>query len=107
MHDPDGGHWEAVKWIQRYIKDTIDVGLVFGKDTTGKKECIRYVDSDYASDLDKCRSIMGYVYTLSQAPVSWRFILQSIVILSAMETEYMAMTEAMRRQFGFKGRLTT
>ena len=36
MHDPDRGHWEAVKWISRYIKGTVDVGLVFKKDTDGK-----------------------------------------------------------------------
>ena len=36
MHDPGRGHWEAVKWILRYIKGTIDVGLVFKKDSTGK-----------------------------------------------------------------------
>ena len=35
------------------IKGTIDLGLVFEKDSTGKKECIRYVDSDNAGDLDK------------------------------------------------------
>jgi len=48
MHDPSRGHWEAVKWILRYIKGTIDVCFVFKKDVTGKQECIRYVDSDYA-----------------------------------------------------------
>ena len=26
MHDPEQGYWEAVKWILRYIKGTIDVG---------------------------------------------------------------------------------
>ena len=35
MYDPRGGHWEAVKLILRYIKGTIDVGLVFEKDTMG------------------------------------------------------------------------
>ena len=39
---------------------------------------------------------MGYVFTLSQAPVSWRFTLQSTVALSTMEAEYMAMTETMK-----------
>ena len=31
MHDLGRGHCEAVKWILRYIKDTIDIGLVFKK----------------------------------------------------------------------------
>jgi len=61
-----------VKWILQYIKGTIDIGLVFKKDVAGKQEYIRYVDSDHARDLDKRRSTTGYVFTLSQAPVSWR-----------------------------------
>ena len=47
MHDPGRSHWETVKWILRYIKDIISIDLVFEKDSTGKKECIGYVDSDY------------------------------------------------------------
>ena len=66
MHDPGRGHWEAVKWVLRYIKGTIDVGLIFEKDFTGKQECIGYIDSDYAGDLDKRRSDNGVcVYTVS------------------------------------------
>ena len=70
--------------VLRYIKCTIDVGLVFEKDSTGKQEYVGYVDSDYAGDLDKRRSTTGYVFTLSQAPVSWRSILQSTVKLSTI-----------------------
>ena len=40
------------------------------KDSTGKQERVGYVDSDYAGDLDKRRSTMGYVFTMSQALVS-------------------------------------
>jgi len=50
----------------------------------GKKECDGHVDSDYAGDLDKHRSMMGYVFTLAQASVSWHFILQSTVTLSSI-----------------------
>jgi len=53
MHDPGRGHWEAVKWILRYTKGTIDIDLVFKK-YVGQQDCIGYVDSDYAGDLDKC-----------------------------------------------------
>ena len=71
----------------RYIKGSIDICLVFKKDVTGKQECIRYVDSDYTRDLDKRRSTTGYVFTLSQSPISWCSTLHSIVALSTMEAE--------------------
>ena len=51
MHDPDKGHWEAVRWILRY-KDTVNVVLVFEKDDYDKQECTYYMDSNYAGDLD-------------------------------------------------------
>ena len=70
MHDPSKGHWEAVKWVLRYIKGTIDVGLVFEKDSTSKQDCVGYVDSNYAGDLEKPRSTTRYVFTLSQVSVS-------------------------------------
>ena len=76
---------------------TIDVSLVFEKDSIGKQECVGYVDSDYAGDIDKRRSTTGYVFTLSQVLVSWRSIVQSTVSLSTTEVEYMAMTEAIKR----------
>ena len=90
MHDPGRGQWEAVKWVLRYIKGAIDVGLVFENDYMGKQECVGHVDSDFAGDLDKRRSTMGYVFILSQVPVSWCSILQSTIVLSTTEAEYMA-----------------
>ena len=43
-----------------YIKCTIDVGLVFKKNTNGKKECTEYVDFNYAGNFDKRQSTTGY-----------------------------------------------
>ena len=68
--------------------------MIFKKDFTGK-ECIGYVDSDYARDLDKHQSITGYVFTLAQAPVTCS-ILHSIVALSTTDVEYMAMMKVMK-----------
>jgi len=85
-----------VEWILRYVKDTIDVSLVFKKDVTGKQQCIKYIDFNYAGDLDKCQSTTGYVFTLSQVPVSWHSTLQSTVTLSTIDAKHIAMTEAMK-----------
>jgi len=48
---------------------------------------------------------MGYVFILSQAPVSWLSILHSTVVLSTMEVKYMAITEAMKEAIWFQGLL--
>ncbi|GJY06192.1 hypothetical protein Tco_0373246 [Tanacetum coccineum] len=49
MAEPAREHWEVVKRIFRYIKVTSDVALCFGESDLNVK---RYVDSDYAGDLD-------------------------------------------------------
>jgi len=79
--------------------------LVFKKNATSKQKCIEHVDSDYAGDLDKRRSTTGYLFTLSQAPVSWRSTLQSIIALSTTEAKYIAMTEAVKEAIWLQGLL--
>ncbi|GKD12999.1 hypothetical protein Tco_1197406 [Tanacetum coccineum] len=32
LANPGKNHWEAVKWILKYLKGTADVGLVYGRD---------------------------------------------------------------------------
>jgi hypothetical protein len=44
-----------------------------------------YVDSNFASDLDKMRSTSGYVFTPADGAISWMSKLQSIVALSTTE----------------------
>jgi len=52
-----------------------------------------YVDFDFAGDVDS-RSTTGYVFTLRSGAVSWVSRLQKIVVLSTIEAEYVAATEA-------------
>ncbi|KAE8684638.1 Chitin elicitor receptor kinase 1 [Hibiscus syriacus] len=91
MNNPGKVHWEAVKWILRYMRGTTDKALCFkGGDTilTG------YVDADLARNVDIRRSTTWYVYTLGGIAVSWVSQLQKIVALSTTEAEYVAVTEA-------------
>ena len=94
MANPGKRHWEAVKWILRYLKGAPDVGLTFRK--SEGISILGYVDSDYAGDLDRRRSTTGYIFTLVGSAVSWKSTLQSIVALSTTEAEYMAATEAVK-----------
>ncbi|KAK8948464.1 hypothetical protein KSP39_PZI005002 [Platanthera zijinensis] len=96
MHDPGQGHWQAVKWILRYLKGTVDVGLVYERQQSSVGLCMSYTDSDYAGDIDRRRSTTGYLFTLAGGPVSCRSTLQSIVALSTTEAEYMTVTKAMK-----------
>uniref|UniRef100_A0A803KS96 Uncharacterized protein n=1 Tax=Chenopodium quinoa TaxID=63459 RepID=A0A803KS96_CHEQI len=95
-------HWEAVKWILRYLKGTIDTGLCFGGDNC---QISGSVDSDYAGDLDRRRSTTGYAFMIFGAPVSWRSMLQATVALSTTEAEYMAMTEGVKESLWLRGLL--
>ncbi|XP_075106784.1 secreted RxLR effector protein 161-like [Nicotiana tabacum] len=94
MHDPGKEHWQAVKWILWYIRNTVYAGLIFEQEDS--QYLVGYCDSDYAGDLDKRRSTTGYVLTFANAPVSWKSTLQSTVALSTTEAEYMAITEAVK-----------
>ncbi|KAE8725588.1 hypothetical protein F3Y22_tig00008386pilonHSYRG00069 [Hibiscus syriacus] len=103
MHDPGERHWQAVKWILRYLQQTVDVGLVFEQNEALGQCMVGYVDSDYAGDLDKRRSTTGYLFTLAKAPVSWKSTLQSIVALSTTEAKYMAVSEAVKEAIWLNG----
>src|SRR5215216_7962304 len=55
-------HWKVVQWILRYLRGTSNACLKFGRTGEGLSG---YVDSDFASsDLDKRRSLTGYVFTI-------------------------------------------
>ena len=100
MNNPGKEHWEAVKWILRYLVGTVDVGLCYG----GSKIKLQgYVDSDLAGDIDSRRSTTGYVFTLGSAAVSWISQLQKIVSISTTEAEYVVATEACKKMVWMQG----
>ncbi|XP_070002994.1 secreted RxLR effector protein 161-like [Nicotiana sylvestris] len=66
MHNPGKEHWQAVKWILRYIHNILDFRLVFEQE--GNQSVVGYCGSDFAGDLDKQRSTAGCVFTFARAP---------------------------------------
>nr|XP_048331591.1 secreted RxLR effector protein 161-like [Ziziphus jujuba var. spinosa] len=105
MANPGRGHWEALKWLLRYLKHTANEGLIYKKDSS-EVELNGYLDSDYAGDRDKRRSMSSYAFTLCGNCISWKSQLQPVVALSTTESEYMAATEAAKEAIWLKGLLT-
>ncbi|KAH9750946.1 Integrase catalytic domain-containing protein [Citrus sinensis] len=104
--NPGYEHWRAVQWIMRYLKRTLEVGLIYGGEDKNGHTLICYVDADFAGDLDKRRSQTGYLFTLEGCTVSWKATLQNIVALSTIEAEYTAAAEALKETIWLKGMIT-
>ncbi|KAG8475436.1 hypothetical protein CXB51_032203 [Gossypium anomalum] len=97
MVNPSKEHWKTVQWILRYLRGTTDVCLQFGRTEDGVIGC---VDANFAGDLDRRRSLTGYVFTIGGCAISWKSTLQTTVALSTTEAEYMAITEACKEAIG-------
>ena len=61
------------------------------------------MDPDYVGDLDKRRSLTGYVFSIGGCAISWKATLQASVALSTTEVEYIAITEAIKEAIWLKG----
>ena len=90
MSRPEKQHWEAVKWILRYLRSLLDTCLCF---TDASLKLQGYVDVDLAGDIDSRKSIIRFIFTLGDTTISWASNLQKIVTLSTTEVEYVATTE--------------
>ncbi|CAL5395053.1 unnamed protein product [Camellia sinensis] len=91
LSNPGKEHWEAVKWILRYLKGTTKMCLCF---RNAKPVLEGYTDSDMAGDLDGSKSTSGFLFTFAGGAVSWQSKLQNYVALSTTEAEYITAAEA-------------
>lgn len=96
-------HWKAVKWVLRYLKGTQEYGLVYGKSARKVTGLCGYVDSDFAGDLDRRRSLIGYLFFLDGCLVNWKASLQHVVALSTTEAEYTVATEVVKEALWLRG----
>lgn len=90
-----------MKWILKYLKITLHVGLVYDQSNNISKTIIYYVDSNLARDLDRRKSLIGYVFALCGSVISWKITLQSPVVLSITEAKYMT-TKVVKKVFNLK-----
>jgi hypothetical protein len=88
--NPGIDHWNALMHVVGYIKNTLDYGLTYSRDTDLSPHA--FVDADYGGCKDTRRSTSGYVFLMAGGPVTWSSKRQATVALSTVEAEYVAMS---------------
>ncbi|UYV60193.1 hypothetical protein LAZ67_1000357 [Cordylochernes scorpioides] len=90
---PDIAYAEAGKRVLRYLKSTKDFGITYR--STGKP-LIAFSDASWASDIVDRKGVSGHLIILAGAPIIWRSTKQTVTALSTMESEYIALSSAVK-----------
>ncbi len=101
-NDPKLSHERAVKRIGRYLHGTKERGIIFTPDPKRGLEC--FVDADFAGgwnilepgNPDNVLSRTGFVIYYAGCPILWKSKLQTEIALSTTESEYIALSQALR-----------
>lgn len=87
----DKAHWTAAKRVLRYLKKTINFGLIFKQ---SNESLFGYTDADWGNCSNDRKSYTGYCFMLSGSTITWESRKQATVALSSTEAEYMALSDA-------------
>jgi hypothetical protein len=98
MHTLREPHLTALKRILRYLRGSLDYGLLLRPSPTS--ELVVYTDADWAGCPDMRRSTSGYAVFLGANLVSWAAKRQPVVSRSSAEAEYRAVANAWQRPPG-------
>ena len=90
LHAPTDVHFQAIKQILCYIKDTLHYGLKFT--SSSSMGLVAYSDVDWVGYPDTRHSTSGYSIFLGNNLVSWSVKKQPTVSRSSCESEYRVLT---------------
>ena len=101
-HNPKLSHEQAILRICRYLQSTSTEGLIYWPSTELSVDC--HCDANLAGlwsaeppdDPVSVKSRTGYVIMIAGCPVSWVSKLQSLIALSTLESECIALSSSMR-----------
>ncbi|XP_021316638.1 uncharacterized protein LOC110435422 [Sorghum bicolor] len=103
MHDPREPHLTALKRILRYLRGTVDFGLLLHR-RSSSTELVVYTDVDWAVSTkagcpDTRRSTSGYAVFLGGNLVSWSSKRQPVVSRFSAEAEYHVVANGVAEAF--------
>ena len=92
-------HWEAMKWIFRYLRGSSKPCLSF---CSSKPVLKGYTNADMVGDLDGRKSTFGFLFTFARGAISWQSKLQKCVALSTTKAKYIAVNEVGKEMLWMK-----
>ncbi|XP_016544317.2 secreted RxLR effector protein 161-like [Capsicum annuum] len=95
MHCASEIHFQAAKYVIRYVKGTINFGIIIKKTSDFKFH--GFSDSDWVGCSDDMRSTLGYYFSFGSGIFSWCSKKQDVVAQSIVEAEYIAAVLAMNQ----------
>ncbi|XRB10503.1 RNA-dependent DNA polymerase [Pseudoscourfieldia marina] len=73
-----------------------DLSSTYNTNSNVPLKLIGYCDASWGDNHENRRSTSGYIFFLNGGPISWASYLQTTVALSTVESEVMALTEAIK-----------
>ena len=94
--DPRKMHWNALLDLLRYLRDSQEHKITYGKlsATETRNTLSVYADADFDMDTVGRKSRTGYVIFLNGGAIAWNSSLQSTVAQSTSEAELYSLVEA-------------
>ena len=92
--NPGTVHLDAAKRVVRYLKGTINYGLVYRRVSHDADRLIGFADADWAGDTDTRRSLSANVFLCNGGPILWHCKQQQGVATSTSEAEFVAASTA-------------
>ncbi|XRB17030.1 retrovirus-related Pol polyprotein [Pseudoscourfieldia marina] len=96
MSKPPSNFEACKKHVLRYLSGTINRGIKYNTNSNIPLKLIGYCDASWGDNHENRRSTSGYIFFLNGGPISWASYLQTTVALSTVESEVMALTEAIK-----------
>ncbi|XRB16515.1 retrovirus-related Pol polyprotein [Pseudoscourfieldia marina] len=96
MSKPPSNFEACKKHVLRYLSGTINRGIKYNTNSNVPLKLIGYRDASWGDNHENRRSTSGYIFFLNGGPISWASYLQTTVALSTVESEVMALTEAIK-----------
>ncbi|GJQ65388.1 hypothetical protein Trydic_g7498 [Trypoxylus dichotomus] len=92
LEEPTTKHWNMVKRVLRYLRETTELGILYDSSSDGELEA--FSDAYYAVDVSTRHSTSGMIFKYCGGAIAWCSLKQRCVALSTTVAEFVAASEA-------------